>query len=233
MAKTDTGFLKIKKWAEEDRPREKLLLKGKSSLSDAELIAILLRTGTASQSAVDLAKHLLQTVNHNLDELARLTVHDLMKIKGIGQAKALAIVSALELGRRRKESTTTKTPKVNSSAQAFEMIRAELLDQPQEEFWVLLLNRSAHLIKKQKISLGGLHATLVDPKVIFKHALDAGASSLIVAHNHPSGNTTPSQQDLDLTRKLKEGGRLLDIQLLDHLIVAGKTYLSFADEGLL
>ncbi len=233
MGKADNGFLNIKKWAKEDRPREKLLLKGKASLTDAELIAILLRTGTAAQSAVDLAKRLLQSVNHNLDELARLSVADLMKIKGIGQAKAIAIVSALELGRRRKETLPDERPRVTSSAQAFELIKAELLDLPQEEFWVLLLSRSTQLIKKQKISLGGLHATYVDPKVIFKHALEAGASNLILAHNHPSGNTAPSQQDIDLTQKIKEGGRLLDIQLLDHLIVAGKSYLSFADQGLL
>lgn len=233
MGKTPTGFLNIKNWAKEDRPREKLLLKGKSSLTDAELLAILIRSGTASQSAVDLAKHLLQRVNHNLDELARLTVTDLMKIKGIGQAKAIAIVSALELGRRRNDAAPEERPKITSAAQAFEIIRPDLLDLPQEEFWVLLLNRSNQLIRKQRISLGGIHATYVDPKVIFKHALDAGASHFILAHNHPSGNPTPSQHDRDLTRKLKEGGQLIEIQLLDHLIVAGKSYLSFADEGLL
>lgn len=233
MAKTNPGFLNIKKWAEEDRPREKLLMKGKSSLSDAELIAILIGTGTASQSAVDLAKQILLSVNNDLDELARLTVADLMKIKGIGEAKAIAIVSALELGRRRKDSVGQEKPKINTSSLAFEEVKAELLDLPQEEFWILLLNRATQLIRKQKVSLGGIHATYVDPKVIFKHALEAGAANIILAHNHPSGNTTPSQADLDLTRKLKEGGKLLDIQLLDHIIVAGKSYLSFADEGLL
>lgn len=233
MAKTNPGFLNIKKWAEEDRPREKLLMKGKSSLSDAELIAILIGTGTASQSAVDLAKQILLSVNNDLDELARLTVADLMKIKGIGEAKAIAIVSALELGRRRKDSVGQEKPKINTSSLAFEEVKAELLDLPQEEFWILLLNRTTQLIRKQKVSLGGIHATYVDPKVIFKHALEAGAANIILAHNHPSGNTTPSQADLDLTRKLKEGGKLLDIQLLDHIIVAGKSYLSFADEGLL
>lgn len=208
-------------------------MKGKSSLSDAELIAILIGTGTASQSAVDLAKQILLSVNNDLDELARLTVADLMKIKGIGEAKAIAIVSALELGRRRKDSVGQEKPKINTSSLAFEEVKAELLDLPQEEFWILLLNRATQLIRKQKVSLGGIHATYVDPKVIFKHALEAGAANIILAHNHPSGNTTPSQADLDLTRKLKEGGKLLDIQLLDHIIVAGKSYLSFADEGLL
>lgn len=233
MPKHDPRFLNIKKWAEEDRPREKLLLKGKSSLSDAELIAILIGSGTASLSAVDLAKQILLSVNNDLDALARLSVNDLMKIKGIGQAKAIAIISALELGRRRKNLTEKERAKINSSALAFEAVKADLLDLTQEEFWILLLNRSAQLIRKQKVSLGGIHATYVDPKVIFKYALDAGASSIIVAHNHPSGNPTPSEADLDLTRRLKEGGKLIDIVLLDHIIVAGRSYLSFADKGLL
>jgi DNA repair protein RadC len=231
MDKSNPGFLNIKKWAEEDRPREKLLMKGKSSLSDAELIAVLIGTGTASQSAVDLAKQILLSVNNNLDELARLSVADLMKIKGIGEAKAIAIVSALELGRRRKDTAKQEKPKINNSSLAFEEVKADLLDQPQEEFWILLLNRTTQLIRKHKVSLGGIHATYVDPKIIFKYALEAGAANIILAHNHPSGNATPSQADLDLTRKLKEGGKLLDIQLLDHIIVAGKSYLSFADEG--
>ncbi|MDW8331095.1 MAG: DNA repair protein RadC [Cyclobacteriaceae bacterium] len=233
MAKSGPGFLNIKKWAEEDRPREKLLLKGKASLSDAELIAILIGTGTASQSAVDLAKQILLSVDNNLDELAKLSVADLTKIKGIGEAKAIAIVSALELGRRRKDFTEKERPKINSSRLAFEEVKADLLDLPQEEFWILLLNRATQLIKKQKVSVGGIHATYVDAKVIFKYTLEAGASNIILAHNHPSGNSTPSPADLELTRKLKEGGKLLDIQLIDHIIVAGKSYLSFADEGLL
>ncbi|MCX7638110.1 MAG: DNA repair protein RadC [Cyclobacteriaceae bacterium] len=233
MAKSGPGFLNIKKWAEEDRPREKLLLKGKASLSDAELIAILIGTGTASQSAVDLAKQILLSVDNNLDELAKLSVADLTKIKGIGEAKAIAIVSALELGRRRKDFTEKERPKINSSRMAFEEVKADLLDLPQEEFWILLLNRATQLIKKQKVSVGGMHATYVDAKVIFKYALEAGAGNIILAHNHPSGNSTPSPADLELTRKLKEGGKLLDIQLIDHIIVAGKSYLSFADEGLL
>ncbi|MCS6974014.1 MAG: DNA repair protein RadC [Cyclobacteriaceae bacterium] len=233
MAKSGPGFLNIKKWAEEDRPREKLLLKGKASLSDAELIAILIGTGTASQSAVDLAKQILLSVDNNLDELAKLSVADLTKIKGIGEAKAIAIVSALELGRRRKDFTEKERPKINSSRLAFEEVKADLLDLAQEEFWILLLNRATQLIKKQKVSVGGIHATYVDAKVIFKYTLEAGASNIILAHNHPSGNSTPSPADLELTRKLKEGGKLLDIQLIDHIIVAGKSYLSFADEGLL
>ena len=233
MKKEKGSFLNIKSWAAEDRPREKLLLKGTSALSDAELIAILLGTGTASMSAVDVAKSMLQQAGNNLDDLARFTVKDLMKIKGIGEAKAIAIVSALELGRRRKDSGTSDRPKIAVSKDAYDLLRGDLMDIPHEEFWVLLLNRANRLIKKQKISLGGVHGTVADPKIIFKTALEELASGIIVAHNHPSGNLAPSQQDIDLTRKLKEAGKLLEIQLLDHLIVAEKQYYSFADEGLL
>lgn len=233
MKKKTTGFLNIKNWAAEDRPREKLLLKGTAALSDAELIAILLGTGTASTSAVDLAKNILQSVGNNLDDLARLSVKDLMKIKGIGQAKAITIISALELGRRRKETNSTQKPNVSTSADAYALLKSDLMDKPQEEFWVLLLNRSNRLIKKQQISLGGVHGTVADPKIIFKIALEELASTIIVAHNHPSGNLTPSQQDIGLTKKLKESGNLLEITLADHLILAGSAYFSFADEGLL
>lgn len=233
MKKEKGSFLNIKSWAAEDRPREKLLLKGTAALSDAELIAILLGTGTASMSAVDVAKSMLQQAGNNLDDLARFTVKDLMKIKGIGEAKAIAIVSALELGRRRKDSGVTDRPKIAVSKDAYDLLRGDLMDIPHEEFWVLLLNRANRVIKKHKISLGGVHGTVADPKIIFKTALEELASGIIVAHNHPSGNLTPSQQDIDLTRKLKEAGKLLEIQLLDHLIVAGKQYYSFADEGLL
>ncbi len=233
MKDEKTSFLNIKNWAAEDRPREKLLLKGTSALSDTELIAILLGTGTASLSAVDVAKNILKSVDNNLDALAKLTVKDLTKIKGIGEAKAIAIVSALELGRRRKAVSTQERPKISASKDAYEQLKGELMDIPHEEFWILMLNRAHRIIKKQKISLGGVHGTVADPKIIFKMALEELASGIIVAHNHPSGNLTPSQQDIDLTKKLKEAGKLLEIQLLDHLIVAGKNYYSFADEGLL
>jgi len=226
-------FLNIKSWAAEDRPREKLLLKGTAALSDAELIAISLGTGTSAMSAVDVAKSMLQQAGNNLDDLARFTVKDLMKIKGIGEAKAITIVSALELGRRRKEIGTQEKPKITASKDAYDLLKGDLMDLPYEEFWLLLLNRANRVIKKHKISLGGVHGTVADPKIIFKTALEELASGMIVAHNHPSGNLTPSQQDIDLTRKLKEAGKLLEIQLLDHLIVAGKQYYSFADEGLL
>jgi DNA repair protein RadC len=226
-------FLNIKSWAAEDRPREKLVLKGKASLSDAELIAILLGTGTSKLSAVDLAKNILQAVNNDLNELARLTVKDLMKIKGIGEAKAITIISALELGRRRKDFQAEEKPKIGGSADAFEILKADLLDIPHEAFWIILLNRANRVIKKHQISQGGVAGTVADPKIIFKVALEELASGIILAHNHPSGNLTASQADIDLTKKLKESGKLLDIQVLDHIIIAGKKYFSFADEGLL
>jgi DNA repair protein RadC len=233
VKKENAKFLNIKSWAEEDRPREKLLLKGTSALSDTELIAILLGTGTALMSAVDVAKTILQSVGNNLDDLARLSVKDLTKIKGIGEAKAITIVSALELGRRRKESITQTRPKISGSKDAYDLLKGDLMDIAHEEFWVVLLNRANRIIKKHQISLGGVHGTVADPKIIFKLALEELASGIIVAHNHPSGNLTASQQDIDLTKKLKEAGKLLEIQLLDHLIIAGKNYYSFADEGLL
>jgi DNA repair protein RadC len=233
MKKAKAGFLNIKSWAAEDRPREKLVLKGKAALSDAELIAILLGTGTASRSAVDVAKSVLQAVSNDLNELARLTVKDLTKIKGVGEAKAITIVSALELGRRRKEISTEERPKITGSKDIYELLKAELLDIPHEAFWIVLLNRANRVIKKHQISQGGVAGTLADPKIIFKIALEELASGVILAHNHPSGNLNASQADIDLTRKLKESGKLLEIQVLDHLIIAGKKYMSFADEGLM
>lgn len=231
MQKVKSEFLDIKSWAIEDRPREKLLLKGKAALSDAELIAILLGTGTASMSAVDVAKNILQSVSNDLNELARLTVKDLIKIKGIGEAKAVTIVSALELGRRRKESLSEERPKITGSKDIYELLKAELLDIPHEEFWIVLLNRANRVIKKKQISQGGVAGTVADPKIIFKIALEELASGVILAHNHPSGNLNASKADIELTRKLKESGKLLEIEVLDHLIIAGKNYMSFADEG--
>ncbi len=233
MKKEKSDFLNIKSWAVEDRPREKLLLKGKAALSDAELIAILLGTGTASMSAVDVAKSILHAVNNDLNELARLTVKDLTKIKGIGEAKAVTIVSALELGRRRKETSSEELPKITGSKDIFELLKPELQDIPHEAFWIVLLNRANRVIKKHQISQGGVAGTVADPKIIFKVALEELASGVILAHNHPSGNLTASQADIDLTKKLKESGKLLEIQILDHVIFAGKKYMSFADEGMM
>ncbi len=225
--------LTIKHWSPDDRPREKLLLKGTSALSDAELIAILLGTGSHKLSALDLSKRILDSVDHRLSELAKLKAGDLTRIKGIGPAKAITIVAALELGRRRKETDTQEKPKVGSSREAYDIISGDLMDLSHEEFWVLLLNRANRLIRKQRISEGGVSGTVADPKVIFKGALDHLASGIIVVHNHPSGNRSASQSDIDLTRKLREAGKFLEIQLLDHLIVCGPKYFSFADEGML
>lgn len=226
--------IKISQLAEEDRPREKLLLKGKSALSDAELLAILLGSGTKSLSAVDLAKHILTSVNHDLSQLAKMSVADLKKFKGIGEAKAITIVSALELGRRRKLiNDLPKRSKISSSADVYHLMKPELMDEPIEHFYILLLNRSNHVIKKVLISKGGTSGTVADPKIIFKHALDSLANSIILVHNHPSGNLKPSEQDCRLTKKLKEVGDNLEVSVLDHIIFTDVAYFSFSDEGLI
>lgn len=222
----------IKQWAEEDRPREKLLLKGKSVLSEAELIGILIGSGTRTLTAVDLAKNILHSVDNNLNLLARLSVAELKKFKGIGEAKAISIVSALELGRRRKEANQPKTIKITNSKTVYEIMHQYLQDLQHEEFWILLLNRANQLVKPVSISQGGVSGTFSDPKIIFKHALEALASGIILIHNHPSGNKNPSQTDINLTKKLKEAGRVLEIPVLDHLIYTDSGYLSMADEGL-
>lgn len=229
----DSVPLSIKSWSPEDRPREKLLLKGTSALSDAELVAILIGSGTPKLSAVELSKKILLQGNNNLNELARLSVKDLMKIKGIGEAKAITIVAALELGRRRKEKDPEEKPKITSSKDAFDLLKGDMMDLPREEFWVLLLNRANRVAKKKRVSEGGVSGTVADPKIIYKLALEELASGIIVAHNHPSGNLQASQSDLDLTKKLKEAGKFLEIQLLDHIIIANQKYLSFADEGMM
>jgi DNA repair protein RadC len=225
--------MNIKNWSPEDRPREKLLLKGTPALSDAELIAILLGSGTAKLSAVDVAKKVLSHVENNLDSLAKLSVKELMKAKGIGEAKAITIVAALELGRRRKDQSPEEKPKIESSRTAVNLIQGDLMDLPREEFWVLLLNRANRLVKKKRVSEGGVSGTVADPKIIFKLAIDELASGIIIVHNHPSGNLRPSESDIHLTKKIKESGKLLEISLLDHLIIAHDRYFSFADEGMM
>lgn len=223
----------IKEWAEEDRPREKLLLKGKSVLSEAELIGIIIGSGNRTQTAVDLAKQILHSVDNNLNLLAKLSVNDLKKFNGIGEAKAINIVSTLELGRRRKETEQPKVIKITSSKLAYQIIKPLLQDLPHEEFWILLLNRANQLMKPVAISQGGVSGTVADPKIIFKQALEALASGIILVHNHPSGNLKPSQADIKLTQKLKQAGILLEIPVLDHLIYTDSGYLSMADEGIL
>ena len=223
--------LSIKNWAEEDRPREKLLLKGRSNLTEAELIGILIGSGTKTISAVDLAKQILATTNNNLNQLAGLSVKDLMKFKGIGAAKAITIVSALELGRRRKSKESEKKLKLISSKQIYELVSSDLLDLKHEEFWIVLLKRNSELIKKLRISAGGVAGTVADTKIIFNHALAELASSVVLVHNHPSGNLKPSSQDTNLTKRTVEAGKLLDILVIDHLIFTDAGYYSFADEG--
>lgn len=225
--------LRIPQWAEDDRPREKLLTKGRATLSDAELIAILIGTGAKTLSAVDLAKQVLKLADQNLNNLARLTVNDLMKIKGIGQVKAISIVSALELGRRRKACRNPGKSKITSSKDVMETIGENLQDINHEEFWILILNRANYVIKKIQISSGGISGTVADPKIIFKSALDHGGSAIILIHNHPSGNLQPSQADISLTKSLKEAGKFLEIPILDHVIVSDYSYFSFADEGMM
>ncbi len=221
----------IKEWAEDDRPREKLLSKGKASLSNAELLAIMLRTGTSKQTALDLSKNILKEVNNNLIELSKMTVSDFSKFNGVGQAKAITIIAALELGNRRRMSEVMEKEKIGSSKDVFNMFRNILSDSHYEEFWLLLLNRANKILRTINISSGGLSGTVADPKKIFKMALDNNASSIILCHNHPSGNIKPSDADIKLTKKLTEAGKLLDLPVLDHVIIGEEKYYSFADES--
>lgn len=221
----------IKSWAEEDRPREKLLEKGRSVLTEAELIAILIGSGNKTETAVDLSKRILASVNNDLNELGKLSVQDLCRFKGVGDAKAISIIAALELGRRRKNTDAPKRNKITSSKDVFEMMQPTLIDLPHEEFWLLLLNRSNAVIKKELISRGGVAGTVVDTKIIFKAAIENYASSIIICHNHPSGNLSPSEADKRITKNIKEAGRLMEIALLDHLIITDGAFYSFADEG--
>ncbi|MDH5367391.1 MAG: DNA repair protein RadC [Cyclobacteriaceae bacterium] len=225
--------LTIKNWAEEDRPREKLMLKGKASLSDAELIAIIIGSGTPSISAVEVAKLILNGVGNDLNALAKLSVKDLMKFKGIGEAKAINIISALELGRRKGDTESKAKTKITSSDDVFLLMKPHLTDLSHEEFWVILLSRNNTVLKKQQISSGGVSGTVADPKIIFKLALEELASGIILVHNHPSGNLKPSEADKSLTTKMKKAGHALEISVLDHLIFTDNGYFSFADEGIL
>ena len=223
----------IKSWAEDDRPREKFLLKGRAALSDAELLAIIIGSGSRNESAVELSKRILSTASNNLLELGKYNLSELQTFKGIGEAKAISIAAALEIGRRRRSQENTVKKKISSSNDAFEILHTELSDLNTEEFWIILLNRANRVIKKSKISSGGISGTVADTRVIFKSAIDNLASAIILAHNHPSGNLKPSQADINLTKKLRESGTVLDIPVLDHIIIAENSYFSFADESLL
>lgn len=223
----------IKTWALDDRPREKLIAKGKIALSNAELIAILIGSGNRNESAVALSKRILQSVNDKINELAKLSTEQLMTFKGVGEAKAIAILTALELGKRRQLETALEKPKITSSKDVFNLMQPIIGDLAHEEFWVLFLNNSNKVLAKIQVSKGGLTATIVDVRLLFKRALELASVGMIVCHNHPSGKLQPSNSDIQLTKKIKEAGLTLDIKLLDHLIVTEKAYFSFADDGIL
>jgi DNA repair protein RadC len=223
----------IKTWAEDDRPREKLLKIGASNLSDSELIAILLRTGKKNLTAVEMARMLLKNYNHDLTELSRCTVAELSKIPGIGKVKAITLAAAIELGRRSRAAEVPKKIKITSSKIIADLMIPILADLKHEEFYIILLNRSNEIIQSISLSSGGISGTVVDQRMAFKAAIDALASAMILCHNHPSRNPMPSEEDKKLTARMKQAGELLDIRVLDHLIIAGNSYFSFADEGLL
>jgi DNA repair protein RadC len=224
--------LGIKSWAEEDRPREKLLGKGRHVLTEAELIAILIGSGSRDETAVELSKRILASVGNNLNDLGKLSVNELTKFKGIGEAKAISVMAAMELGRRRKETEVVKRNKITSSKDVFDIMKPVMIDLPHEEFWLLVLNRANLVIKKEMISRGGVAGTVVDTKIIFKTAIENYASSIIICHNHPSGNLKPSEADIKITKNIKDAGKLMEIPLLDHLIVTESGFYSFADEGM-
>lgn len=223
----------IKDWAEDDKPREKLLNKGPAALSNAELIAILIGSGNNEESAVALSKRIMNDVQDNFAEMARLTISDLQRYKGIGEAKAITIAAALELGRRRNTSVLNEKPQVKDSKTAFILFQKELSDLNYESFCVLLLNRANKVLKTVRVSDGGITGTVVDQRKVFKIALDNNATSIILGHNHPSGQLTPSAADIDLTKKMKAAGETLDLPVLDHIIVGDGNYYSFADEGIM
>jgi len=223
----------IKSWAEDDRPREKLVTKGASTLSDAELLGILIASGTREKSAVDLARELMALANNNLNQFGKLSIKELQQIKGIGEARAITIAAAMELGRRRQIGAVIDRQKINCAEDAAELLTPLLQDLNHEMFCVLYLNNAQMLIKHEFVSSGGLTATVADIRMILKNALLCNAAKLIVAHNHPSGNKTPSEADKKLTHKLKDAAHQMDIQLVDHIIIAGKDFTSFANEGLI
>ena len=227
----DATFFRISEWSEEDRPREKLMLKGKEALSNAELIAILIGSGSRNESAVALSKRILSSVD-SLNALGKMSVSQLVNFKGIGEAKAITIIAALELGRRRRAEDAVDLIKVTSSKKIFEMMQPIIGELAHEEFWVLFLNNSNKIISKSQLSKGGMTGTIVDVRLVFKLALENGATGLILCHNHPSGNLEPSKADKEITKKLKAAGESLDVKVLDHLIITETKYYSFVDEGI-
>lgn len=225
--------LTIKDWALEDRPREKMLKRGINSLSDAELLAILIKSGTKNENAVAIAQRILLSANSNLNELGKYSLTDFTSTKGIGEAKGLTIMAALELGRRRKQTEAFNRTKIESSKDIIEIFQPQLADLPHEEFWVLFLNRANKVIDQSRITQGGITGTIFDIKLILKSAIEKLASSIIVCHNHPSGNPKPSEQDIKITQRLKEASQLFEISLLDHIIITDSECYSFADNGML
>lgn len=229
----ESNFLSIKSWAEDDRPREKLVQKGKIALTDAELIAILIGSGSRSESAVSLTQRILASVDNNLNSLGKLSLTELQKFKGIGEAKAISIVAALELGRRRRLQEALELPKITSSRDVFNVMQPILGELSHEEFWILYLNNSNKILCKDQISKGGLTGTVVDVRLVFKKGIETNATAIILCHNHPSGKLQPSTADKQITKKLSAAGETLDIKVLDHLIVTENAYFSFADENLM
>ncbi len=221
----------IKQWSENDRPREKLLNKGRNSLSDSELLAILIGSGNRTETAVDLCKRILSENSNKLSEISKLSVEQLQQYKGIGEAKAISIIAALEVGKRRRLEEALNLDKIKSSRDIFELMHPVLGDLPHEEFWILLLNNSNKVIGKHNLSKGGITGTVVDSRLVFKKAIEKGAVSLIMVHNHPSGALYPSNADIQLTKSLKSAGEILQIRILDHIIITQQSYYSFADEG--
>jgi len=233
MESSNKSSTSIKNWAIGDRPREKLLSKGKETLSDSELIAILLNSGSGKESAIDVAKKVLRLGEDNLDELGKVSIKDLMSIKGIGEARAVTLVAALELGRRRHGSSLLDKKRIHSSMELADYLKSSLKDHAYEVFAVVFMNRSNKIKHFEIISKGGLTHTIVDPRIIFLKAIEVQATSIVLCHNHPSGNLRPSRADEEITAKLKNAGKLLDINVVDHLIVSDEGYYSFADEGMI
>lgn len=225
--------MSIKFLAEDDRPREKFLLKGKSSLSDSELLAIIMGSGNRDETAVELARRILGSVNNNWNQLSLLSVKDLMKFKGVGEVKAISIATALEIGRRRAGQEVPEKPVISNSGGAYEIFRNHLSDLRTEEFWAIFLNRSNKVIHFAQLTQGGINQSIVDIRVLFKTALDHFSTGIIIAHNHPSGSLQPSREDIEITQKIKIAGETMNIQLLDHLIITQNSYFSFSDDGLL
>ncbi len=230
---SENTYFPIRHWSEDDRPREKLLLKGKAALSDAELIAILIGSGSRNESAVDLSKRILKSFDNNLNAIGKSTIEQLLQFKGIGEAKAITIQAAMELGRRRRTEEALELLKINSSQSVFDIMQPLLGELAHEEFWIIYLNNANKIISKFQLSKGGITGTLVDVRLVFKTALSLGAVGIILTHNHPSGTLKPSESDKQITQKLKIAGEQLDIKVLDHLIITETSYFSFSDEGIL